>query len=153
MRRAAALLSILLLGCIRQEDEPSLISQSEDKAYRVTIVEHLGRMDRNFAIWVERMRDGYTTNIFESPDEGRPIGTERIIWNREHTQFVLVGREFFVENGPRIQIETPYLLYDLPSGKLWCNAAQRSAPRFTLDNLTNWTGSYENDVHRAIPSR
>jgi hypothetical protein len=106
--RLAALLFVFLLGCEKPaaNENISLVSESKDGAYRVWLYEHPNRMDRNFDLWVERVADGFKTNIFQSPDEGRPIGTERIIWNREHNEFVLVGREFYVENGPRLPLET-----------------------------------------------
>lgn len=126
--------------------EATLISESLTKAYRVSIVEAPGLIDRNFEVLMER-NDGFKTSIFRSPDEGAP-GTERIIWRRDHSQFVLVGRKFLVDNGPRIPMEVLYLMYDIPTGKVWCNASQKDAPRFTMENLKDWDGSYENDVFR-----
>ena len=93
------------------------------------------------------MNDGNKTRIFQSPDEGLP-GTERIIWRRDHSQFVIVGRNFFVDERPRIPMDVLYLLYDIPTGKVWCNAAQAGGERFTMENLKDWDGSYENDVFR-----
>jgi hypothetical protein len=141
---------VLWAGCSGAPNtDASLISESSTGAYRVTLLELNGGMDRNFEVWLERKADGFRTNIFRSPDEGRP-GTERIIWSRDHSQFVLVGRHFVVEDRPRIPIETLYLLYDIPSGKLWCNASQASLPRFRETNFStlSWSGNYENDIYR-----
>jgi hypothetical protein len=142
---------LLLVACFEPPGtDASLISESSMGAYRVTLLELTGRMDRNFEIWLERKADGFKTNIFRSPDEGRPIGTERIIWSRDHSQFVLVGQHFLVDDGPRIPIETLYLLYDIPTGKLWCNASQATGTRFSQTNFNtlSWDGNYEHDVFR-----
>jgi hypothetical protein len=144
------LILLIASGCIEKAPaEASLISASADGAYRVTLLE-LPNFDRNFEIWLERAKDGFKTNIFRSPDEGRPVGTERIIWSGDHSQFVLVGRKFSVEDGPRIPMETLYVLYDIPTSSLWCNANQAPGPRFTKTNFNTqpWSGNYENDVYR-----
>jgi hypothetical protein len=131
--------------------DASLISESSTGAHRVTLLELEGGMDRNFEIWLEQKADGFKTNIFRFPDEGRPIGTERIIWSGDHSQFVLVGRHFMVEDRSSLPIEALYLLYDIPTGKLWCNASQTTGTRFTQTNFNtlSWSfGNYENDVFR-----
>jgi hypothetical protein len=138
---------LLLCGCGKpRPPEASLISESKTKAFRVSIVE-LPVWDRNFEVWIERTNDGSKTLIFKSPDEGLP-GTERIMWRRDHSQFVIVGRNFIVDDSPQIPMDVLYLLYDIPTGKMWCNAAQAAGERFTMQNLKDWDGSYENDVFR-----
>lgn len=145
--RVIACLAFLFLGCSKSEFENiSLMSESEDKKYRVWLYEHPNRFDRNFDVWVEHTAEGFRTNIFKSPDEGLP-GTERIIWSRDHDEFVLVGKEFIVENWSKIQLERPYLWYSFKTQKLYCNASQAEHPRFSDDDL-KWSGQYENDVHR-----
>ena len=36
--------------------------------------------------------------LYHSPDEGTPYGTERLIWSRDGTKLLLVGRHFFVKD-------------------------------------------------------
>ena len=51
--------------------------------------------------------------LYRSHDEGRPEGTERLIWSKDGTKLLLVGRHFFVkedlflDNGDQL-----YFLYD-----------------------------------------
>lgn len=148
MMRLAFCLALLMLGCGKpgQYENISLVSESADKKFRVWLYEHQNLFDRNFDVWVEQIGGGFRTNIFQSPDEGIP-GTERIIWSRDHTEFVLVGKEFNVENASRIGLERPYLWYSFKTQKLYCNASQAEHPRFSEDDL-KWDGRYENDVFR-----
>lgn len=146
--RLGVFLTVLMLGCGKtdQFENISLVSESRDKKYRVWLYEHPNRMDRNFDVWVEQIADGSRTNIFKSPDEGRPVGTERIIWSENNDEFVLVGKEFFLANPSEIGLERPYLWYSFKTQKLYCNASQTELPHFSEDDLT-WSG-YENDVYR-----
>jgi hypothetical protein len=86
-------------------------------------------IDRNFVIRLESLVDGKKATIFHSPDEGHTVGTERLLWSKDGTKLLLVGRHFFVkedlflDNGDQL-----YFLYDLPSGKAWCNADHSELP-------------------------
>ncbi len=136
MRPVIAAAIVFGAGCFEPAGtDASLISESKNGAFQVTVLELTGMLDRNFQIWLQRRSDGFKINLFQSPDEGTPIGSERIIWSGDHSQFVLVGKEFFVEDGSRLPIEKLYLLYDIPTGKLWCNASQAPGPRFTKTNF------------------
>jgi len=108
------------------------------------MVEHLGRLDRNFYLRLHHVADKTVVTVFDSPDEGRPVGTERIVWSRDSSQFVLIGRHFFVEDAAHpTNGEAIYLLYDIKSGRIRCNATQQSQyPRFSRDDLngTDWNG-------------
>ncbi len=129
-------------GCTREKI--TLTSHSPDGACRVEWVEYQGRLDRNFYLRLSRAGGGGPTTIFNSPDEGKPIGTERIVWSRDSSRFVLLGRHFFVgEHARRTNGEVLYLLYDLRSGNLRCNAKQQTQyPAFSADDLngTEWNG-------------
>lgn len=134
------------LGCRRDGDQVSLSSLSPDGSYRVRLVEHDGRLDRNFAVLLESTRTRTTTNLFESPDEGRPIGSERVVWNRDSSQFILLGKRFTVVDQERNDDgESLYLLCRLSPLKLWCNASQQDQlENFRRTQLTNttWAGSF-----------
>jgi hypothetical protein len=138
----ALLLLFAVSGCRRENI--SLSSSSPDGAYRVEMVEYVGRLDRNFYLRLHRMADKSVSTLFESPDEGRPVGIERIVWSRDSWQFVLLGCHFFVTDTAQLTNgEAAYLLYDVKSGKLRCNAVQQSQyPKFSREDLKgiDWNG-------------
>ena len=68
-----------------------------------------------------------------------------IVWAKDSSQFVLLGRQFYVVEGARLTNgESLYLLYDIRSGQLWCNANQQDkAENFSPKNLDGiaWGGT------------
>lgn len=108
------------------------------------MVEYPGRLDRNFYLRLHHVTGRTNATIFDSPDEGRPVGMERIVWSRDSSRLVLIGRHFFVGDAARLTNgEAIYLLYDIKSGSIRCNATQQSKyPNFTQDDLknTDWIG-------------
>ncbi len=112
-------------------------SLSPDERFRVRILDHgLPTIDRNFEVRVER--DGKETTIFYSPDQDPSShGRERIVWSEDGKRFVILGRGFYVRDPPKSrEEEVLYLMYDVDSGKLWCNADQQTAfPPFTCKDL------------------
>lgn len=99
------------------------LSPDETKRARLVEVSPSWYIDRNFRIVLDDLIADQSSSIFRSPDESRKIGTERLIWSKDGTKLLLVGRHFFVkdevflDNGDLL-----YFLYDLPSGQSWCNA-------------------------------
>jgi hypothetical protein len=95
---------------------------SPDETLRASLTERAFGIDRNFQIRLENCVTDETTTIFRSPDEGRPYGSERLIWSKDGTKLLLVGRHFFVkedlflDNGDQL-----YFLYDVPTGRSWYN--------------------------------
>ena len=91
---------------------------------------------RNFSIRLEDLARDEEVTIFRSPDEGGPPGTERLIWSKDGTKLLLVGRHFFVkedlflDNGDQL-----YFLHDLPTGKSWCNSAGVDLPPLKADQV------------------
>jgi hypothetical protein len=116
----------------------TVISLSPDETTRVWVVELPRFIDRNFAVRVEDLQAGNLKTIFTSPDEGRPIGSERIVWATDSSRFLLLGRHFYVRpEGKLASGESLYLLYDLRTGDLWSNAAQQTKyPAFMQEDLT-----------------
>jgi hypothetical protein len=108
MHRIASRATILLLaasvgyairGCPLIDPPTTLTSLSPDDKFRVIILERrLGLLDidRNFHVRLEDVKTGRGKVIFRSPDEGRPVGSERIIWSLDSSRFVLLGRHFSV---------------------------------------------------------
>jgi hypothetical protein len=96
---------------------------SPDETFRASLTERSGPA-RNFHLRIENLVNGESITAFRSPDEGGPPGSERLIWARDGTKLLLVGRHFFVrddlflDNGDQL-----YFLYDLPTGRGWCNSA------------------------------
>ncbi len=107
---------------------------SPDETLRASVVEPAWRgIDRNFRIRIEDRARGTTTTIFRSPDEGDPAGTERLIWSKDGTKLLLVGRHFFVKDDLFLDDgDQAYLLYDVREGRAWLNAHELpDAPRLT----------------------
>jgi hypothetical protein len=111
---------------------------SPDDKWQAVLVERGSYLDRNFDVRLGPT-GGVSSSfvpIFSSPDEGRPIGSERFIWSKDSNYLLLVGRQFAVEGQTRMQTgEDLYLLYHLPTKRLLCNARQVSAQRFSFADL------------------
>lgn len=125
------------------EEQVTLTSLSPDDLLRVRLVEvPAGMIDRNFELRIENLADRTAKTVFRSPDEGLPEGSERILWASDGSRFVLVGRHFFTDGAPRLATgETLYLMYEVRSGRLWCNSKQPSRfPHFSLRDMegTDW---------------
>ena len=111
---------------------------SPDDLLRIVLKERGTFLDRNFDVLLEST-DGRIAakRVFSSPDEGRPIGSERFLWSNDGSHVLLVGRHFYVDplivapNG-----ETAYLLLRVRDGRQWCNASQLSESRITIDLLS-----------------
>ena len=126
----------------RHREYVSLRSESPNGYYAVEIGELPVFLDRNFQVRLRSLPSQFALSVLLSPDEGVP-GTERIVWSKDSTRFVLLGRNFSVEPHARTggTNEVLYLLYDVGSGSAWCNAAQKGLPNFDRPQLTNtvWT--------------
>jgi hypothetical protein len=104
---------------------------SPDETFRASLSERAVGFDRNFQIRIENLVTGARITVFRSPDEGKPYGSERLIWSKDGTKLLLVGRHFFVkedlflDNGDQL-----YFLYEVPTGRSWCNSAEdtKAAP-------------------------
>ncbi len=99
---------------------------SPDETLRARLVEYAPSrgLNRQIEVQIDSLIDGTSTRIYGSPDEGRPEGTERLIWSKDGKWLLLVGRHFFVkedlflDNGDQL-----YLLYNVPLRKSWNNSA------------------------------
>jgi hypothetical protein len=93
-------------------------------------------IDRNFAVTLTDLSSGSVSTIFVSPDEGRPPGTERFVWSSNGDYFALLGRHFFEDKAFQLSNgEYFYLLYHIPTGRMWCNASQSSGERMSIAQL------------------
>jgi hypothetical protein len=128
--------AITIRAMNRDTGKPGVVSDvSPDGRYRAKVVEIGGfyKADRNFEVVLTDVRDGSDTIVFTSPDEGRPAGTERFVWNAGGESFALLGRHFFTEDDYRFANgECLYLVYRIPTRDLWCNATQAKSPRLSL---------------------
>ncbi|MDH3274880.1 MAG: hypothetical protein OEM99_10120 [Gammaproteobacteria bacterium] len=153
MRTVILITGVLIIGVLiglagaRFGEQVTVASLAPDEATRVWVVELPRFIDRNFAVRVEDLETGNLTTIFTSPDEGRPVGSERIVWATDGSRFVLLGRHFYVHPEASLPSgESLYLLYDLRSGELWSNAAQQTElPTFSREDLaaTQWRGALD----------
>ena len=110
---------------------------SADESKRAVLVEKRSFIDRNFEIRLERWGLGGATNrtiIFSSPDEGRPVGTERFLWSRDGRKLLLVGKHFFTARDARLPTgEYLYFLHDVSTGEIRGNSGRY--PRFGLSDI------------------
>jgi hypothetical protein len=137
-------LGFVLRGCLTLDRRITLTNLSLDDTLQVIVVERPAFIDRNFEVRVENINSGRESTVFRSPDEGRPVGSERIVWSADGSRFLLVGRHFFVSDRGKLPSgEQAYLMMDLRSGRLWCNARQQSEhPGFGVEELreVRWLG-------------
>lgn len=118
------------VGCSLKHWNVTASRLSPDETKRVVVEDVVllfFQLDRNFRVLLQDagQTDGASKVVFESPDEGRPIGTERIVWSKDSSKFLLLGRHFVVHKGCTLSSgEIVYFMMDLPSGKTWCNARQ-----------------------------
>jgi hypothetical protein len=139
---------LFIVGCEKRPAGVSLGSVSKNGTHRITIIE-VRSEPRYFEVRLERLSDGFKTNIFRSAAEASGFGTERIVWSDDHSQFVITSRNLTVNNPSVIPLEKMYLLYDVPTGKVSCNSMDGKYPAFTERDIRFWRGSYENDETRT----
>lgn len=112
-------------------------SLSPDMAWRVTLAERPAFIDRNFELHLEDMRTKQIRIVLVSGDEGRPTGSERIVWSADSSRFLVLGRRFYALQGaPLASGEQLYAMMDVRSGKIWSNSGtHRDMPRFALHEV------------------
>jgi hypothetical protein len=122
----------MMLG-IRYLQRPEITTslRSPDQRLRAELVDrpHFPTIDRNFSLRIVGP-DGSSRRIFTSPDESPSgVGTDRFFWSTDSKGLLLIGKRFWVRDGAQLDNgEFLYLLYDVPSGKIWCNSDQRGPP-------------------------
>ena len=125
------------------QEKITLQSSSPDGSHRVTLRELPVFLDRNFVLELLDSHTGQSKEVFRSPDEGLP-GSERIIWSEDGTRFLLLGTNFVTVPAAALSDgEQLYLMYDLVSGTLRCNASQQDKYLpFTTNHLISgkWLG-------------
>jgi hypothetical protein len=138
----------------REETTTTLLSP--DERTLALLVELPRFIDRNFDVRLRR-RDGpkpVTETIFSSPDEGRPVGSERFIWSLDSEWLLLVGRHFHVKGDCRLTTgEDAYLLHSVSSGTTWTNAAQAAGYEpFGAEKLAGIDFGQPLEMHRPTPA-
>jgi hypothetical protein len=114
---------------------PSLVSLSPNERFRVVVIERAAEFgDRYFKVLLQESQTRSTTQILLSSEEGKPVGTERVVWKSDSSQFMIVGRKymaythipiearkeldldkFTLKNGDSI-----YMIYDVVAHRLHC---------------------------------
>lgn len=153
MRRAVVRIALVVLGmasgfllrgCLAPYGAVTLTSLSPDDTLRIRLIERGVFIDRNIQVRLEDIDSGRERVAFRSPDEGRPAGSERIIWSADGRRFLLLGRHFIVPDRSKLPGgEQAYLMMDVRSGQVWCNSQQQSRyPGFGLEELraVAWLG-------------
>ncbi len=118
-----------LSSCAKTGREVTTTSLSPDERLRVRLIETSlsWAIDRNFVIELEDVKARTQTIVFQSPDEGRPIGTERFVWSQDGTYCLLLGRHFYVKDEAKLSNgELAYWLLNTSTGEIRLNADQRS---------------------------
>ncbi len=142
----------------------TVMSLSPDDKYRVSLWELNAPLmiDRNFRIKLTEFspspwgRDT-TVQLFQSPDEGRPIGSERFIWSKDSQYVLLVGRHFFEQQvtGYRIPTgEIAYWLLHVPSRKVCCNSTLGGWTHFDANELReiSFTEPVVEEAENSVPA-
>jgi hypothetical protein len=146
LKRAALAVLLLLIGFSAGQltarfsamlSQIALVSLSPDDKWQVRLIDRNPFLDRNFDVQLLDLSDDSVTTIFHSPDEGRPIGSEWIVWSPDSSKFVLLGRHFAdcPESARLPTGEMAYLLYDLKSRTLRCNSQAQTFPPFKVEEL------------------
>ena len=117
-----------LRGCPDARITTSRLSPDERYLARLVEVSPRFHLDRNVELRLEDRSTGRVVSLMPGLDgQGRPEGSERLIWSRDGAWLLLVGRHFYVrddlflDNGDQL-----YFLHHLPTGRSWINADLRS---------------------------
>ena len=108
----------------------------DDMQVAILTEENRDWMERDFRVDIADVRSQGRRNVFRSPDEGVPRGSERFLWSSDSHYVLLLGRHFIVPSTAVLSSgEIIYLLVDTKSGRIWCNATQASTERFSKADL------------------
>ena len=133
-----------LRGSLAFNRDVTVTSLSPDDSLRIIVVEHPSSLDRNFDVVIEDVATQQSRVVFHSPDEGRPIGSERVVWSADGSRFLILGRHFYIaERGKLPTGDQIYLMVDVRSGQMWCNASQQNQyPGFGIEDVRaiRWHG-------------
>lgn len=100
---------------------------SPDQKYEAVLTSNKKIQDPHLILLLRNRSTGLVRKVFETPDEGAPVGTERLIWNRNGKWLLLVGREFYVNDEAVLPSgELLYLLYNVETRELLCNSNQQN---------------------------
>lgn len=119
-----------LSSCLMSQGQTTVTSLSPDERFRVRLIERSVSfaIDRNFVVELEDLETGTRKIVFDSPDEGRPIGSERFVWSQDATYCLLLGRHFYAEaEGQLSNGEIAYLLLNTTTGEVRTTASQRTS--------------------------
>jgi hypothetical protein len=117
-----------LLSCGKSEIVTASAPSPDGKSKVLLIEKDDFRIDRNFDVFLEDCSTATPkrTLLFSSPDEGKPVGTERFVWSKDSQFILLVGRQFGTKGDVKLKSgESLYLLYDVKNAILRCNASQQ----------------------------
>jgi hypothetical protein len=117
---------------LNTNEQVTLKSSSPNDLYRVVLIDRTNFIDRNFDLLLQQ-RGEKALHLFHSPDVGKPPGSERVLWSSDSSQFILVGRHFFIQENLERHFklkngEIIYLLYDAKTRQLYCH--QSRLPEF-----------------------
>ncbi|MCK6472190.1 MAG: hypothetical protein L6R28_10630 [Planctomycetes bacterium] len=145
------LLAVVLLGCatvvlgslyaVWEARVPDRVAKAPDGRREIVLRELTGafRIDRNFILYIRDLEGGGAEKeIFRSPDEGRPIGTERFYWPTDSAYVLLAGKHFTRVGSSDMKLEDgvdPYLLYRVDDGKIWLGYLRGAGESISREQL------------------
>ena len=101
----------------------TLVSNSPDGDYQIIVRERGRFIDRNFRVVLVDRKTGVERVIFDSFDQSPTITRERFVWTHDSSKVALTGDRYYAT--PEASLangEIVFLMYDVKSDKLWCNA-------------------------------
>lgn len=114
----------------------SFQKKSPSGMFIAKVLERGRGLDRQFAIAILDRRTGQQENVFQSPDEGRPAGTERLYWSPDERYLLLTSKHVFVNDSERLPSgRYLYMIYDRKNRSIKCNSSQLLAEQFGIVDL------------------
>lgn len=115
---------ILIIFLANRTPQDVTVSQSPDGLHRIVVRQpRFVFMDRNFRVVLIETSTKTEREIFRSLDQSPTIESERLVWSADSKAVGLFGDKYYVVPNSQLPTgEIVFLVYNLDTGKLWCNA-------------------------------
>jgi hypothetical protein len=151
---ACLLVGLVVLSVICLEiyftPRDTLVSNSPDGDYKIIVREGGRTIDRNFDVVLVDRKTGVERVIFKSFDQTPTIKRERFVWTLDSSKVALIGDRYFVTPEANLANgEIVFLMYDVKSDKVWCNADDD--PRYEHISARQAVGIFGKELQREEP--